>query len=156
MAHKSPGLRNENWRKPMTAAAYRKVRNDHSTETAEDYVEAVSDIVHRKGLCRVKDLADHMGVSHVTVTRIVSRLQERGLIETEPYKPIRLTSEGAMLAARSRTRHETVLAFLRAIGVPEDDARRDTEGIEHHVGQATLARMAEFAERSVVTHDGRD
>ena len=34
-----------------------KVRRDHATETAEDYVEAISDIVHGAGECRVKDLA---------------------------------------------------------------------------------------------------
>jgi DtxR family transcriptional regulator, manganese transport regulator len=124
-----------------------KVRSDHAMETAEDYVEAVSDIVHRTGECRVKDLADHMGVSHVTVTRIVQRLQDEGLVETEPYRPVRLTGAGERLAAASRQRHETVLAFLLALGVPDEDARRDTEGIEHHVGEATLTAMRRFIER---------
>jgi DtxR family transcriptional regulator, manganese transport regulator len=123
---------------------FAKVRADHATETAEDYVEAVSDLVHRNGECRVKDLAEHMGVTHVTVTRIVSRLQEEGLVETEPYRPVRLTASGEKLAATSRRRHETVLAFLLAIGVPRAEAERDTEGIEHHVGEATLVRMEAF------------
>ena len=123
---------------------FEKVRRDHATETAEDYVEAVSDILHRHGICRVKNLAEHMGVSHVTVTRIVSRLVQAGLVETAPYRPIRLTAEGERLAAESRRRHRTVLAFLLALGVPEDEARRDTEGIEHHVGPATLKRMAAY------------
>jgi DtxR family manganese transport transcriptional regulator len=123
---------------------FEKVRRDHATETAEDYVEAVSDILHRHGICRVKNLAEHMGVSHVTVTRIVSRLEQAGLVETAPYRPIRLTAEGERLAAESRRRHRTVLAFLLALGVPEDEAQRDTEGIEHHVGPATLKRMAAY------------
>ncbi len=124
--------------------SFAKARLDHSTETAEDYVEAVSDIVHHRGKCRVKDLAAHIGVSHVTVTRIVARLQEEGLVETSPYRPIRLTARGEMLAAASRKRHEIVLAFLLAIGVPEEDARSDSEGMEHHVGAVTLKRMADF------------
>ena len=126
------------------SAPFEKVRRDHATETAEDYVEAVSDILHRHGTCRVKNLAEHMGVSHVTVTRIVSRLVQAGLVETAPYRPIRLTAEGERLAAESRRRHRTVLAFLLALGVPQDEARRDTEGIEHHVGPATLKRMAAY------------
>lgn len=129
------------------AARFRKVRADHATETAEDYVEAVSDILHRHGVCRVKDLAAHMGVSHVTVTRVVARLQDRGLVSTEPYRPVRLTAEGERLAAASRNRHQVVLAFLRAVGVPEGDARRDTEGLEHHVGEVTLQCMARFVEK---------
>jgi len=127
-----------------TSNPFAKVRADHAAETAEDYVEAVSDMVHRTGECRVRDLAKIMGVSHVTVTRIVTRLQEAGLIETEPYRPVRLTAAGEKLAANSRQRHEIVLQFLLALGVPEEDAHRDTEGIEHHVGQATLDRMAAF------------
>jgi DtxR family manganese transport transcriptional regulator len=129
------------------AAAFDKVRRDHATETAEDYVEAVSDIVHRDGRCRVKDLATHMGVSHVTVTRIVSRLQESGLLETEPYRPIRLTAAGERLAARARRRHDVVYRFLLALGVPDEDARRDAEGIEHHVGDVTLDRMSKFVSK---------
>ena len=128
-------------------ASFRKVRADHAGETAQDYVEAVSDIVHRLGACRVKDLAAHMGVSHVTVTRVIGRLQDEGLVDTEPYKPVRLTARGERLAAESRRRHEIVLAFLMALGVPEGEARRDTEGLEHHVGEATLSAMAGFIEQ---------
>jgi DtxR family manganese transport transcriptional regulator len=127
---------------------FAKVRRDHATETAEDYVEAVSDIVRRDGVCRVKHLARHMGVSHVTVTRIIARLQDEDLVRTEPYRPIELTARGERLAARCRRRHETVLAFLRALGVPEDDARRDAEGIEHHVGERTLVCMRRFIEKT--------
>ncbi len=113
-------------------------------ETAQDYVEAISDIVHRQGVCRVKHLTEHMGVSHVTVSRIVSRLRAEQLIETEQYRPIRLTAKGERLAADSRRRHEIVLRFLLALGVPEAEAGSDAEGIEHHAGAATLQCMEQF------------
>lgn len=133
---------------PLSSNAFEKVRADHAAETAQDYVEAVSDILHRQGECRVKDLAEHLGVTHVTVSRIIARLHEEELVETEPYRPIRLTAKGERLAALTRQRHETVLAFLRAIGVPEAEAQRDAEGIEHHVGEATLAAMKSFLEET--------
>ena len=129
---------------PRPGPAYRKVRADHATETAQDYVEAVSDIVHHRGVCRVKHLAEHMGVSHVTVSRIISRLRDEQLVETEQYRPIRLTAKGERLAAESRRRHEIVLQFLLALGVPEAEADSDAEGIEHHVGSATLQCMEQF------------
>ena len=88
-----------------------------------------------------------MGVSHVTVSRIVARLLHEQLVETEPYRPIRLTAQGERLAAESRRRHEIVFSFLVALGVPEPDAGPDAEGIEHHVGEATLQHMQSFAER---------
>jgi DtxR family manganese transport transcriptional regulator len=37
-----------------------------------------------------------------------------------------------------------VLSFLRAIGVPDDVAARDAEGLEHHASPATLAAMGRF------------
>jgi DtxR family manganese transport transcriptional regulator len=141
-------------RPPAPAASFKKVRLDHAAETAEDYVEAVSDIVHHRGECRVRDLAAHMGVSHVTVTRIIARLEECELVTTEPYRPIRLTAKGERLAADSRRRHEIVLEFMLALGVPEADARRETEGIEHHVGQVTLERMAAFVRQRAADRTG--
>ncbi len=130
-----------------TNQTFRKVRTDHATETAQDYVEAVSDIVHNKGECRVKDLSELLGVSHVTVSRAVARFQQQRLITTEPYRPIRLTAKGERLAAESRRRHEIVLAFLDAIGVPKRESLRDAEGIEHHVGQVTLRCMERFIQQ---------
>ncbi len=136
---------------PRPDPAFRKVRADHATETAQDYVEAVSDIVHRQGVCRVKHLTEHMGVSHVTVSRIISRLRDERLVETEQYRPIRLTAKGERLAAESRRRHEVVLRFLLALGVPEAEAGSDAEGIEHHVGSATLLCMEQFLNTSQPT-----
>ncbi len=129
---------------PPAGPAFRKVRADHATETAQDYVEAVSDIVHRHGLCRVKHLVEHMGVSHVTVSRIISRLRDEQLVETEHHRPIRLTEKGQRLAAESRRRHEIVLRFLLALGVPEAEAASEAEGIEHHVGPSTVQCMEIF------------
>ncbi len=132
--------------------SFRKVRADHATETAQDYVEAVSDIVHRQGVCRVKHLTEHMGVSHVTVSRIIARLLDEQLVETEPYRPIRLTAKGERLAAESRRRHEIVRQFLLALGVPEAEAGSDAEGIEHHVGQSTLQCMEIFLQEPRESH----
>lgn len=120
---------------------FRRTRADHRDETAEDYVEAVAHLVGTRGEARVKDLAELMGVSHVTVSRIVARLCGEGLLETEPYRPIRLTKRGRRVAESSRERHETVVRFLRAIGVSTDQAEIDAEGIEHHVSPETLAAM---------------
>ncbi len=123
--------------------SYRRTRNDHATETAEDYVEGIHEVIQRQGKCRVVDLASLFGVSHVTVTKIVSRLQKEGFVETQPYAPITLTDAGQKLADEARERHEIVLDFLRAIGVSEQQAALDAEGIEHHVSPETLRCLAE-------------
>ncbi len=130
-------------RRRMTRA-HERTRSDHATETAEDYVEAIADVVAAGGPCRVTDLAERFGVSHVTVIGIVQRLAREGLVTTERYRPIELTPAGERLARHCRDRHEVVYRFLLALGVDERTAAIDSEGIEHHVSAATLARLRAF------------
>ncbi len=125
---------------------FRRTRNDHAQETAEDYVEAIEEILDGQETCRAKDLAETFAVSHVTVHRIVARLQREGWLDTAPYQPITLTAKGKRLARKCRQRHETVYRFLLSIGVPPEVAAIDAEGIEHHVSQQTLAKFAEAIE----------
>lgn len=127
---------------------FNRTRAQHATEMAEDYVEAVFEKVEEKGECRVQDLAKHFDVSHVTVSRTVGRLQKDGLLETAPYKPITLTTEGKKLAIRVLKRHELVLDFLLALGVDKKTAQIDSEGIEHHVSEKTLAAMKKFLKQA--------
>jgi DtxR family manganese transport transcriptional regulator len=116
-----------------------QTRREHANEIAEDYVEAIADLVAETGEARVVDLARRLGVTHVTVNRTIVRLQKAGLVNAQPYRAIFLTDSGRKLAAASKNRHETVVAFLRSLGIPERVAEMDAEGIEHHVSPETLA-----------------
>jgi DtxR family manganese transport transcriptional regulator len=116
-------------------------------ETAEDYVEAVLEILEESQKCRVVDLARKFAVSHVTVTKTVSRLVAAGYLKTEPYAPIELTPKGRRLAKQSRLRHETVYNFLIAIGVSPQVAAIDAEGLEHHVSKETLEKLQALTKR---------
>ncbi len=135
---------------PKVADGHRRTRRDHAAETAEDYVEAISEVLAEKAVCRVIDLARRFDVSHVTVTKIVARLKDSGLVTTEPYKPLELTATGKRLAAKSRRRHEIVHQFLLAIGVSDAIAVVDSEGIEHHVSAETLEAMRVFVDSAIV------
>jgi DtxR family manganese transport transcriptional regulator len=121
--------------------AFRQTRREHSLETAEDYVEVIAALIEASGEARAVDLARHLGVSHVTVIRTVSRLQRDGFVFTRPYRSIFLTEKGAELAESSRRRHDLVLDFLIALGVPEAVARIDAEGLEHHCSPRNACRV---------------
>lgn len=123
---------------------HQRTRDDHATELAEDYVEAIAAISREKEVCRVKDLATHFAVSHVTVNRAVARLQRDGLVEKEPYGPVSLTRRGSRIAKESQHRHDIVFNFLRKLGVSEEVASVDAEGMEHHVSAETLQKMKKF------------
>ena len=134
-------------RRPSTSAHLR-TRSDHATETAEDYVEAIADVIDAQDACRIRDLADRFGVSHVTVIRIVKRLEREGYVQTEPYKPIELTPKGRRMARACKERHNIVYRFLLAIGLDEKTAAIDSEGIEHHVSPKTLALFRKIADKN--------
>lgn len=121
------------------AAAFQRMRDAHSTEMAEDYVELIGDLIAQTGEGRLTDLAENLGVTHATAAKVVQRLTRAGLVESRPYRSIFLTAEGARVAEASRERHRIVLEFLLALGVSEIVAEADAEGIEHHTSPETLA-----------------
>ncbi len=135
-------------RSPVRAAnGYRRTRSDHAQETAEDYVELIDDLIRDTGEARAVDLARRLGVTHVTVTKTLARLKREGLLISEPYRSIFLTAKGTRLASRTRKRHELVVDFLLALGVPRTDAETDAEGIEHHISPRTLQAMKRYIGR---------
>lgn len=126
-----------------------QTRREHANEIAEDYVEAIGDLTAEMGEARVVDLARRLGVTHVTVIRTIARLQKGGYVTAQPYRAIFLTEQGRNLAATCKSRHETVVAFLRSLGISERIAEMDAEGIEHHVSPETLAAFKRLSEKSV-------
>ncbi len=125
----------------LPSKTYQRIRSDHASEVAEDYVEAIADAITERGVCRAIDLVKHFAVTHATVNNTIGRLQRDGFVVTEPYQPIELTAAGKRLATQSRQRHEIVESFLRRMGVSAATAAADSEGIEHHVSKETLAAM---------------
>ena len=89
-----------------------------------------------------------LGVANATVVKTLKRLQDAGLVTQEPYRAIFLTGEGWKMAEDGRRKHHIVEGFLLALGVSEETARIDSEGIEHHVSEETLRAMARFLARN--------
>ena len=121
------------------AEGFAIVRQAHESEIAEDYVELIADLIETHGAARPVDIAERLGVKPPTVTKNISRLRTAGLVRRERYRAIFLTEEGQALAEACRRRHRIVVAFLLSLGIDEETAERDAEGIEHHVSDETLA-----------------
>src|ERR671933_2571628 len=120
------------------AQQFRSTRRAHETETAEDYVELIADLIEATGEARSVEIAARLGVSGPTVTKTVGRLQRDGLVESRPYRSIFLTEAGWEMARHYRRRHRIVVEFLLSLGADEETARIDAEGMEHHVSERTL------------------
>ncbi|MDY0417332.1 manganese-binding transcriptional regulator MntR [Enterobacter sp. 170198] len=123
---------------------FRQVREAHRRELIDDYVELISDLIREVGEARQVDMAARLGVSQPTVAKMLKRLASVGLIEMIPWRGVFLTPEGEKLAQESRERHQLVENFLLVLGVSPEIARRDAEGMEHHVSEETLVKFREF------------
>jgi Mn-dependent DtxR family transcriptional regulator len=78
---------------------------------------------------------------------MLQRLNESGHVNYERYRGISLTESGMAVAKNIHNRHGVLAEFLKMIGVDEDTANRDAEGIEHHLHLETLKKLEEFIRR---------
>ncbi|KYH37063.1 MAG: Mn-dependent transcriptional regulator [Candidatus Bathyarchaeota archaeon B24] len=118
-----------------------------SSETVENYLETIYLISKRKGYARVSDISTALKVKAPTVTEMVQKLADRGLVRYERYKrDIRLTSKGEEKAKRVIERHRILKAFLQVLGVSEEVAEEDACRIEHYIHPETLERLSKFIE----------
>ena len=132
---------------PVQADRFARARSAQSTALLEDYAELIADLLDQQGEARTIDMARRLGVSHATAVKALSRLKREGLVTARPYRGVFLTEAGRGMAERARARHRLVVDLLLALGVPREAAEQDAEGIEHHVGEATLDAFARFIDR---------
>jgi DtxR family manganese transport transcriptional regulator len=136
------------------ASIHRRIRSAHGEERSQDYVEVIADLIDAFGEARAVDIARRMGVTHVTVIKVIARLQRDGFVTTRPYRSIFLTESGRKMAGEARRRHAIVREFLLALGVKPSTAEIDAEGIEHHVSDETLEIFRAFAAEAAGKRQG--
>ena len=100
----------------IRSAAFRRIRSDHQSELAEDYVELIADLIDEKGEARGSDVALRLGVANATVVKTLKRLQDAGLVTQEPYRSIFLTGDGWKMAEDGRRKHKIVESFPAGAG----------------------------------------
>jgi Mn-dependent DtxR family transcriptional regulator len=113
----------------------------------EDYLEVIYELIQHKGYATTVDISSYLNVSSPSVTKMLQRLNESGHVNYEKYRGITLTESGMTVAKSIHHRHGILAEFLKMIGVDEDTANRDAEGIEHHLHPETLKKLEEFVSR---------
>jgi len=114
------------------------------TPRMEDYLEVIYELIQYKGYATTGDISTYLNVSSPSVTKMVQRLRDTDHLVYERYKGIRLTDKGMDVARGIRQRHGILTEFLIMLGVDEESAHRDAEGIEHHLEPKTLERLERF------------
>jgi len=112
-----------------------------ASESAEDYLERIHELIEDKGYARVVDIARSLRIRQASVTRMVQRLDEGGFVRYERYRGLVLTSKGKGVARAVRRRHRVLEQFFQLLGVDKTTAQRDLEGIEHHLSLTSVRRV---------------
>jgi Mn-dependent DtxR family transcriptional regulator len=108
------------------------------SESTEDHLERIQELVDRKGYARVTDIADSLGLSKSAVSNMVRRLAARGFVNYEKYRGFTLTRQGRAVACHIQVRHQTLSEMLGLLGLSPDTVREEVEAIEHHLKPETL------------------
>lgn len=108
------------------------------SESTEDHLERIQDLVDRKGYARVSDIAASLALSPSAVSNMVRRLAARGFVNYEKYRGFTLTDQGRAVAKHIRARHETFSQLLQLLGLGPETVEQETEAVEHHLRPETL------------------
>ena len=118
---------------------------DVPSQSAEDYLERILELVQETGQARVVDIANSLNVRQASVTNMVKKLCDLGYVDHEKYKRgLVLTKKGREVALKIQRRHETLSSFFSILELDEETQKRDIEGIEHHLSQGTVKALDEL------------
>jgi DtxR family transcriptional regulator, Mn-dependent transcriptional regulator len=117
---------------------------DDLTGPVEDYLKAIYQRERSGEPAATNDLAIDLGVAPASVTGMVRRLAEQGLLTYERYRGVRLTAHGRLGALRTLRRHRVIEAYLvNALGYRWDEVHGEAERLEHAASNDLIDRMAE-------------
>ena len=122
-------------------------REDPISSTHQMYLKTLLRLCRTHPVGRVRDLAEELGVTPGTVSTVLTRLPEFGLVEREHYGGALLTSKGNAVAECVLRRFEALRTLLiEVFGVDEEDAESDACLMEHAISPVTINRISTFLE----------
>ena len=103
----------------------------NTNESAENYLETILVISHKKGMVRSIDIVNELEFSKPSVSVAMKNLRENGYIEMDKDGYIMLLDKGREIAEKIYERHTTLSKYLIALGVDPVVAAEDACRIEH-------------------------
>lgn len=116
-----------------------------ATEAVEDYAKAIYGLQrHEQAPVSTSALAERLGVAPSSVTAMLKRLDELGLVRYEPYHGVTLTAAGERVALEVIRHHRLIEAFLAdALEMPWDRVHDEAEVLEHYISEDLERRIAD-------------
>ncbi|WP_435097170.1 metal-dependent transcriptional regulator [Halarchaeum sp. P4] len=114
------------------------------SDVMEDYLKAIYVLQREEEPpVRTSALAEYLGVTPPTVTSMLEKLDERGLIEREKYKGVELTDEGETVALEVLRHHRLLESYLAEhLDYGWSEVHEEADALEHHISEEFERRVA--------------
>jgi len=118
-------------------------RPEPLTAPVEDYLKAIYSFERDGHAAATNDIAQRLSIAPASVSGMVQRLADQGLVEYERYRGVRLTTAGRRAALRTLRRHRVIEAYLvQVLGYGWDSVHEEAERLEHAASDTLIDRMA--------------
>ena len=129
--------------------------DDSLTGPVEDYLKAIYAIGRGSVAVATNDIAQRLNLTPASVSGMVRRLADQGLLSYERYRGVTLTDTGRRAALRTLRRHRVIEAYLSgALDYPWDRVHDEAERLEHAASDELVDRMAAAIGEPVVDPHG--
>ena len=117
--------------------------SDALTGPVEDYLKAIYELERGAALAGTNDIAQRLELTPASVSGMVKRLADQGLLAYEPYRGVKLTPAGKRAALRTLRRHRVIESYLaQALGYEWDRVHEEADKLEHAASDELVDRMA--------------
>ena len=119
----------------------------HTTESAQNYLEAILMLSEQKPVVRSVDVANELGFKKSSISIAMKNLRENGMITVTPEGYIYLTDEGMKIASTMYERHKFFSKWLMELGIDKKTAVDDACRIEHDLSPESFAAIKAYLEK---------
>jgi DtxR family Mn-dependent transcriptional regulator len=113
-----------------------------SSDSVEEYLEAIHSFNERGEPAKTSELAEKLRVAPPSVTQMIKRLSEDGLIEYKPYKGATLTGKGMAIAQKVVRKHRLLERFLHDfLGLKKENIHEEACKLEHSLSDEAAAAL---------------
>ncbi|MCC5925022.1 MAG: metal-dependent transcriptional regulator [Bacteroidetes bacterium] len=121
-----------------------EIHRNKLSESQEDYLKKIYVLGEVEPQVSTQALADHLKVKPASVTGMLKKLSELGLVSYERYKGVQLTPAGERIAVEILRHHRLIEMYLsQVLGYSWDEIHDEAERLEHHISEKFEAKIAE-------------
>lgn len=126
------------------------------SDVMEDYLKAIYQLQQgTDDRIKTSAIAEELDVTSPTVTSMLEKLEERGLVDREKYRGVTLSEEGETVALEVVRHHRLLESYLTEhLDYDWSEVHEEADRLEHHISEDFEARVAAALDEPTVDPHG--